>query len=313
MARSPYLSSDFLSSVRARLFWSDTEDLNAYTNAQLLEFADSVIRGLHTDMQDIGECYLTTQYDAAVDGDDQGLIVLPGSGHLGIEGVYWRRDQQERTGTPLQVSNERDSRALVPYAGYPSTYWARGGRVWSNPYPTSGYWRVLYAMSPLAMSTSAEYRVVASVSDGDITTTEALPNEWDDTMDYVVLTQATPHSAVQAIESSSVSSHAGSVLGTSLGLVQARPGDILVADYETPVPQIPMEAREYLVVRTAQKVWQSLGDQAEAGGLESTVRQEYATLTKAYRPRDQGSTHVFVNEDSELSGAYAGYWRGRDF
>lgn len=226
----------------------------------------------------------------------------------------------------------------------PYGYAFRGGRLHLYPHPstaTGKLIRIRYVARPMTMSSdsAALYRRLYG-DDPFVTTnngTDVVEVEVDSTLagtswlissdseidvDLQFLTGAAPHVPLDLLSSAGASTGGTLATGTLLDIpipdvwpsatnnpLSARVGDLVIADYTTPIVQLPIEGFNLLKVGVAAEVAGSLGDKDQADRFTREFEAGLAMLPGQLVPRAIAQPDTWVNHASP--GRTRNRWRWR--
>lgn len=211
-----------------------------------------------------------------------------------------------------KISIEREHLYLSSASPYGFHFY--GDRIQLVPIPTSDGFslQLWWFLSPGKLVKTSEAGVVTNIS-GDDVTLQTVPSTFaiGRRLDFVQGTTGNRYLGIDTL----VTNLAANTLTFSAGTV---PSDLSVGDYvslagESPVLQIPEEAKPYLQTCTAYDALYSISDFEGQKALEFKMKEQKENLLKLLEPRIEGEAEIIINEKGLLRGrmrrSYGFLWR----
>lgn len=299
-------------------------DQDAFTNAEVLRFADRVIESeIVPSLSQLANNY----YDAistlpiitSTSIGERALYSLPFHALGSLTSVtYLTTDGAEvlLTETSEAALAEPGRFRFVSIDGNALYYYFRGSRIGLLPNPTNGHLRIRYSAKPFPLNTdAAEFReITARALQGGtlerITVSAAVPAGWTTADTFQVLSAAPPHVPVELIPQPNVSA----VGATTIDVTQAlqwpwtsatvrgseQPGDFVISGFASPIVQLPHEAYAALVMRVAGKLMNTRGDTSRGQVATGEYSSLMGLITTTLGDRNKSSSKAFINRSSDF-------------
>ena len=345
MPRTPKLASDLTTAVRRALFWPSAT--TRMTDAEFLTIANELIGGdLYPALKESRGDLLTSVWDIPLHHgsafDEPTGYPMPDQGLIPVESVHYiGGDGQEH---PLERVDEFEYHRWMARDSWTSTvqrpkYFAfRGGHLHVLPHPqtaeTGARVRVRMLARPLKLAAYASpcyyVRINAdpSLQSGyvrfSVVDAGFLSGAWGTnpgTYDLIALSVAPPHIPVDwYAAANTVINEASDYIEVATsnwtrGATQtAVPGrasgsDFIVANYQTPIIQLPEEAYKTLLDGVVADVAGTLKDRDKAQRYDKRYQEGLEKLAMKVAPRAQGQPEVLVNHGSSTRLRMNGGWR----
>lgn len=311
-------------------------DGDAFSDSQLLGFADLALSGtLVPIIAQLGCNYYDAVHTVAVgvSGESpEALYNLPGQALAGLTAITYL-DGSGRTAQLSQTSDAKLARGAYygtdSGTGTPRYYYFRGGRIGLHPRPAGGYLRVHYAALPfpMALTSEAQHREIYEIwpPSGGVAGERFLVSsvgDWDEFSELQILSGAPPHVPLEFIPRSANLAVAGNSIRVDQDALwpwlttplrsSVRPGDIVIAEEQCPIVQLPHEAYPALVALTVASLLRARGDYQGSREAEGKAKELIGLVRHQMADRNRTQSATYINASSHLrlrGNPGGGWWR----
>lgn len=349
--RTPKLGSDLVTDVRVAMGFDTSADGNeVFTDANIIRVAQQKLEeDINPAIALVKEHQLTTKIDVPLISpasyDNVPSYPVPIESMAQLESVTFI----DVSGRELDLTRDDEMEWVRRYyssrTGIPQAYAFRGGRIHLHPHPTSVtnlFLRVRYTSAPMVLSADSTtlYRQIIidpTVVGGDrlrFTMNATVANtSWmtsvnqEIDVNLMVLSGAPPHTPLEILSTKGVSEGFALAGSTTLDVpiptvwpytsggipTIARAGDFLVADFTSPIVQVPQEAYSTLRKGVCAELARAQGDMPTHDRLQRDYVDSLNKLPSKLTPRANNQPETYINLTSpgrlrRRGGRWGGRW-----
>jgi hypothetical protein len=293
VATNTYTTTYLLASLKRRGMIPSTA--GTLTDADFLEMANEELQGATVEaLMSLSEEYLVTTKDETIVSGTAAYAIPTRAVDAVLRDVLISDGSSGGYRSLPRIEPEREEE--YTNSGGVQGYKVEGNYVVLIPSPTnSGTLRLKYPARPNRLVALTAVREITAINTGTKTVTvAAIPNTFTTSATYD-LVKGTPHFDSLAIDQSvTVAS------GTSITFTNTLPTSLAVGDYvclagESPIPQVPVGAHQFLAHRVVFVVQEALGNVVAANRAEASAERIRVALQRKIQPRVPGSARIVIN------------------
>lgn len=331
--RTPKLGSDLVTDVRVAMGFDTSADGNeVFTDANIIRVAQQKLEeDINPAIAEVKEHQLTTKVEIPLISpagyDETPTYPVPAESMAQLESVTFIDSSGREIDLVRDDEMEWVRRYFTTSSGIPQAYAFRGGRIRIWPHPTSVanlFLRVRYTSAPMILSADSAtlYRRIESdpivvagtrvryTLDTTVASTSWMTNaDMEIDVDLMILSGAAPHTPLEILSTKAVSEAFALASGLTLDVPIAtvwpytsgknptvgRAGDFLVAEFTSPIVQVPQEGYSTLRKGICAELARAQGDMPTHDRLQRDYVDSLNKLPSKLTPRANNQPETYIN------------------